>query len=85
MYKRQELISFGKYYFSPDNVSYIVYITKEQRSLDNLHMILKALKMARHESLILRLTSKKRSIIKSIKRKLSSIPFMVKVYRKFKK
>lgn len=85
LWKKEELISFGKYYFSPDNVSYIVYITKEQRLLDNLHMILKALKMARHESLILRLTSKKRSIIKSIKRKLSSIPLMVKVYRKFKK
>ena len=85
LWKKEELISFGKYYFNPDNISYIIYITKDQPLLDNLHINLKALKMVRHESLILSLTSKKRSLIKSIKRKLSSIPLMVKVYRKFKK
>lgn len=85
VWKKIELTSFGKYFFIPDNVSSIVYITKEEQLLNNLQIRLKALKMSRQESLILSLTSKKRSIIKSLKKKLSSIPLIVKVYRKYKK
>ena len=85
VWKKIELISFGKSFFIPDNISSIVYITKEEQLLNNLQIRLKALKMSRHESLILSLTSKKRFIIKSLKKKLSSIPLIVKVYRKFKK
>jgi hypothetical protein len=85
VWKKMELTSFGKSFFIPDNISSIVYITKEEQLLNNLQIRLKALKMSRQESLILSLTSKKRSIIKSLKKKLSSIPLIVKVYRKFKK
>jgi 2-polyprenyl-3-methyl-5-hydroxy-6-metoxy-1,4-benzoquinol methylase len=85
VWKKMELTSFGKYFFIPDNVSSIVYITKEEQLLNNLQIRLKALKMSRQESLILSLTSKKRSVIKSLKKKLSSIPLIVKVYRKYKK
>ena len=83
-WKKEELTSFGKYYFSPDNISSIIYITKEPKSLNLLHMRLKALKMSRNESLFLRLISKKRSLTKSLRKKLSSRPLIVKVYRKLK-
>jgi hypothetical protein len=53
--KKEELISFGKYYFNPDTISYIIYLTKEHPLFDNLNMNLKALKMVRHEYLILSL------------------------------
>jgi hypothetical protein len=69
LWKKRELISFGKYYFIPDNISSIIYITKEEQSLSNLKTRLKALKISRQESLILRLTSKKRFVIKSLKKK----------------
>lgn len=85
MWKKKELISFGKYFFIADNISYIIYITREEQLLNNLKKRMKELKMSRQESLVPTLTSKKISIIKSLKKKLSSIPLIVKVYRKFKK
>jgi hypothetical protein len=84
LWKKKELISFGKSYFVPDNVSSIIYITKEEQSLINLQKRLKALKMSRQESLIPILISRKRTIIKYLKRKFSSIPLIVKIYRKYK-
>jgi hypothetical protein len=85
MWEKKELISFGNYYFIQDKISHIVYITKEEQLLNNLQRGLKELKMYRKESLSLRLISKKRNLTKSLKNKLSSIPLIVKVYRKYKK
>jgi hypothetical protein len=75
----------GKHYFIRDNVSHIVYITREQNSLNNLISSLKILKRSRHNSLVKNLISTKNSIVKYLKKKLSTIPFIVKVYRKFKR
>jgi hypothetical protein len=83
-WKKAELSRFGKYYFSRDSVSCIIYITKEPNLINILHTRLKELKMSRNESLILHLTSRKRSLIKSTRKKLSSIPLIVKAYRKLK-
>lgn len=85
LWEKKDLASFGKYYFIPDNISHIVYTTKEEQLLKMLQRKLKALKMFRQESLIGILTFKKRNIIKRLKKRLSSMPYIVKIYRKYKK
>jgi 2-polyprenyl-3-methyl-5-hydroxy-6-metoxy-1,4-benzoquinol methylase len=85
LWKKKELSTLGKNYFIRDNVSHIVYITREQNDLNNLISSLKILKRSRHTSLVKNLISTKNSIVKNLKKKLSTIPFIVKVYRKFKR
>jgi 2-polyprenyl-3-methyl-5-hydroxy-6-metoxy-1,4-benzoquinol methylase len=85
LWKKKELSTLGKHYFIRDNVSHIVYITREQNSLNNLISSLKILKRSRHNLLVKNLISTKNSIVKYLKKKLSTIPFIVKVYRKFKR
>src|SRR5215211_2061606 len=85
LWKKEELSTLGKHYFIRDNISHIVYITREQHSLNNLISRLKILKRSRNSSLVKSLKSTKNSIVKSLKKKLSSIPLIVRVYRKFKR
>src|SRR5215211_5535758 len=85
LWKKEELSTLGKQYFIRDNISHIVYITREQHSLNNLISRLKILKRSRNSSLVKSLKSTKNSIVKSLKKKLSSIPLIVRVYRKFKR
>ena len=75
----------GEHYFIRDNISHIVYITREQYFLNNLISTLKILKRSRNSSLVKSLKSIKNPIVKRLKKKLSSIPLIVRVYRKFKR
>ena len=84
MWKKDELTSFGKYYLIPDNISFIIYITRDQQILDNLLINLNSLKFSRQESGFLGLAYKKQRLIKSLKKKLASRPLIVKIYRKLK-
>lgn len=81
LWKKGELSTLGEHYFMRDNISHIVYITREQYSLKNLISRLKILKRSRNSSL----KFTKNSIVKRLKKKLSSIPLIVRVYRKFKR
>lgn len=85
LWKKKDLMRFGNHYFITDNISHIVYITKDKELLLNLRRELKELKIYRHESFLLRLISNKRDITRSLKKKLSSIHLIVKIYREFKK
>ena len=84
MWKKDDLTSFGKYYLIPDNISFIIYITKDQQILDNLLVNLKSLKRLRQETGFLGLAYKKQRLIKNLKIKLASRPLIVKIYRKLK-
>jgi len=84
MWKKEELTSFGKYYLIPDNISFIIYITKDQQILNNLLVNLKSLKRLRQELDFLDFAYKKQRLIKSLKKKLASRPLIVKLYRKLK-
>ena len=84
MWKKDELTSFGKYYLIPDNISFIIYITKDQQILDNLLVNLKSLRFSRQETGFLGLAYKKQRLIKNLKIKLASRPLIVKIYRKLK-
>ena len=84
IWKKDELTSFGKYYLIPDNISFIIYITKDKQILDNLLVNLKSLKRLRQESDFLDFAHKKQRLIKNLKKKLASRPLIVKIYRKLK-
>ena len=84
IWKKHELTSFGKYYLVPDNISFIIYITRDQQILDNLLINLNSLKFSRQESGFLGLAYKKQRLNKSLKKKLASRPLIVKIYRKLK-
>ncbi len=84
LWKKDELASFGKYYLIPDNISFIIYITKDQQLLDDLQTNLKSLRISRQETDFLGFAHKKQKLIKSLKKKLASKPMIVKIYKKLK-
>lgn len=84
LWKKDELTSFGKYLLVPDNISFIIYITKNKQILDNLLVNLKSLKFSRQETGFLGLAYKKQKLIKNWKKKLASRPMIVKIYKKLK-
>lgn len=71
---KQDLLNIGDCYFIPDDISIIVYLKKEQQSLDDLEKKLKLLKNGRTKSLI-----------RNLKKRATSIPFVLDIYNMKKK
>lgn len=71
---KQDFLNIGDCYFISDNISIIVYLKKEQQSFDDLEKKLKLLKNGRTKSLI-----------RNLKKRATSISFVLDIYNMKKK
>jgi hypothetical protein len=71
---KQDFLNIGDCYFISDNISIIVYLKKEQQSFDDLEKKLKLLKKGRTKSLI-----------RNLKKRATSISFVLDIYNMKKK